>query len=89
MISHLTNWSGGKVTPRYFNQSSDKQYMAPYARGILYLIVSYKVCSKTCLATVLIPSIFAPEKLHERCSASAFFQSKIERINTVARHVLL
>ena len=46
-------------------------------------------CSKTCLATVLIRSIFAPEKLHERFSASAVFQRKIERINTVARHVLL
>ena len=37
-------------------------------------------CSKTWLATVLIRSIFAREK---------FFQRKIERINTVARHVLL
>ena len=46
-------------------------------------------CSKTCLATVLIRSIFAREKLHERFSASAVFQRKIERINTVARHVLL
>ena len=47
------------------------------------------VCSKTCLATVLIRSIFAREKLHERFSASAVFQRKIERINTVARNVLL
>ena len=46
-------------------------------------------CSKTCLATVLIRSIFAREKLHERFSASAVFQRKIERINTEARHVLL
>ena len=38
-------------------------------------------CSKTCLATVLIRSIFAREKLHERFSASAVFQRKIERIN--------
>ena len=37
-------------------------------------------CSKISLATVLIRSIFAREK---------FFQRKIERINTVARHVLL
>ena len=42
--------------------------------------ISTKLCSKTCLATVLIRSIFAREK---------FFQCKIERINTVARHVLL
>ena len=48
-----------------------------------------QLCSKTCLATVLIRSIFAREKLHERFSASAVFQRKIERINTVARHVLL
>ena len=47
------------------------------------------VCSKTCLATVLIRSIFAREKLLERFSASTVFQRKIERINTVARHVLL
>ena len=44
-------------------------------------------CSKTYLATVLIRSIFAREKLHERFSAGAVFQRKIERINTVARHV--
>ena len=31
-------------------------------------------CSKTFLATVLIRSIFAREKLHERFSASAVFQ---------------
>ena len=31
------------------------------------------MCSKTCLATVLIRSIFAQEKLHERFSASAVF----------------
>ena len=49
----------------------------------------YRVCSKTCFATVLIRSIFAREKLHERFSASAVFQRKIERINTVARHVML
>ena len=47
------------------------------------------LCSKTCLATVLIRSIFARENLHERFSAHAVFQRKIERINTVARHVLL
>ena len=64
----------------------------------MFLIVRYDVLpfpvnnmlySKTCLATVLIRSIFAREKLHERFSASAVFQRKIERINTVARHVLL
>ena len=43
-------------------------------------------CRKTCLATVLIRSIFAREKLHERFSASAVFQRKIERINTVFYH---
>ena len=48
-----------------------------------------KFCSKTRLATVLIRSIFAREKMHERFSASSVFQRKIERINTVARHVLL
>ena len=47
------------------------------------------MCCKTCLATVLIRSIFAWEKLHERFSASAVCQRKIEQINTVARHVLL
>ena len=47
------------------------------------------VCSKICLATVLIRSIFALEQMHERFSASAIFQRKIERINAVARHVLL
>ena len=34
------------------------------------------VCSKTCLATVLIRSIFAREKLHERFSASAVFPAQ-------------
>ena len=34
------------------------------------------VCSKTCLATVLIRSIFAREKLHERFSASAVFSAQ-------------
>ena len=38
---------------------------------------------------MLIRSIIAREKLDERFSASAVFQRKIERINTVARHVLL
>ena len=38
---------------------------------------------------MLIRSIFAREKLHERFSASAVLQRKIERINTVARHDLL
>ena len=52
-------------------------------------IFSYEVCSKTCLATVFIRSIFAREKMHESFSASAGFQLKIERINTVARHALL
>ena len=33
-------------------------------------------CSKTCLATVLIRSIFAREKLHERFSASAVFPAQ-------------
>ena len=32
---------------------------------------------------------FRAGKMHERFSASAVFQRKIERINTVARHVLL
>ena len=44
------------------------------------------VSSKTCLATVLIRSIFSREKMHARVQ---FFQRKIERTNTVARHVLL
>ena len=48
-------------------------------------------CSETCLATVLIRSIFAREL--ENCTSAStrvqFFQRKIERINTVARHVLL
>ena len=35
--------------------------------------IGMQVCSKTCLATVLIRSIFAREKLHERFSASAVF----------------
>ena len=47
------------------------------------------LCSKTCLATVLIRWIFAREKLHERFTASVVFQRKIERIDTVARNVLL
>ena len=34
------------------------------------------VCSKTCLATVLIRSIFAREKMHERFSASAVFPAQ-------------
>ena len=50
---------------------------------------SRRFCSKTCLTSMLIRSIFAREKLHERFSASTVFQRKIERINTVARHVLL
>ena len=36
--------------------------------------VEIQFCSKTCLATVLIRSIFAREKMHERFSASAVFQ---------------
>ena len=50
--------------------------------------VTIDACSKTCLAIVLIRSIFARVKLHERFSANAVIQRKIERINTVARHVL-
>ena len=34
------------------------------------------ICRKTCLATVLICSIFAREKLHERFSASAVFPAQ-------------
>ena len=34
------------------------------------------ICSKTCLATVLIRSIFAREKMHERFSASAVFPAQ-------------
>ena len=34
------------------------------------------ICSKTCLATVLIRSILAREKLHERFSASAVFPAQ-------------
>ena len=34
------------------------------------------ICSKTCLATVIIRSIFAREKLHERFSASAVFPAQ-------------
>ena len=33
-------------------------------------------CSKACFATVLIRSIFAREKLHERFSASAVFPAQ-------------
>ena len=38
------------------------------------------VCSKTCLATVLIRSIFTREKLHEASARVQFFQRKIDRI---------
>ena len=55
----------------------------------LRCVVVARMCGKTCLATVLIRSIFAREKLHERFSASAVFRRKIERINTATRHVLL
>ena len=47
------------------------------------------MCSKTCLATVLIRSIFARKICTSASARVQFFQRKIERINTVARHVLL
>ena len=40
---------------------------------ITYITIYAYVCSKTCLVTVLICSIFAWEKLHYRFSASAVF----------------
>ena len=49
----------------------------------------YALCDCPCGMDYVVRSIFAREKMHERFSASAVFQRKIERINTVARHVLL
>ena len=37
-------------------------------------------CSKTCLATVLIRSIFSRRKMHERFSASAVFPAQINEL---------
>ena len=41
-----------------------------------FVALSCIACCKTCLATVLIRSIFAREKLHERFSASAVFPAQ-------------
>ena len=47
------------------------------------------LCSKTCLATVLIRLILRWKNCTSASARVQFFQRKIEWINTVARHVLL
>ena len=50
----------------------------------MYIHLLHSFCSKTCLATALICSIFAWEKLHERFSASGVFPAQ-DRTNYHSR----